>query len=100
MQRARDKLRRLVPEYLSEFKNIVLMILGVNEGDHLDRFCQGLKRHIRFEVLKAGARSMDKAVRMALTVDKDLLYTIRCKIKTKQPQIISYFPNRPPFAVN
>ncbi len=45
------------------------MIPGVNKGEQLDRFCQGLKPNIRLEVLKSGARSMDKAARIALNED-------------------------------
>ncbi len=45
------------------------MIPGVNEGEKLYRFCQGLKLLIRLQVLKVGARSMDEAARIALNVD-------------------------------
>ncbi len=76
-QRSRDTLRRLVQrtsvsDYLSEFRNIVLMILGVNEGEQLDRFCQSLKPHVRLEVLKPGARITDEAARIALNVDSTM----------------------------
>ncbi len=50
VQRSRDKLQRLVQrtsvsDFLSECRNIVLMLPGVSEGDKLDRFCRGLKPH-------------------------------------------------------
>ncbi len=58
-----------VSDYLRAFRNIVLMIPGVSEGEQIDRFCQGLEPHIKLEVLKAGARSMDEAAGIALNVD-------------------------------
>ena len=77
VQRSRDKLRRLiqrtsVSSYLSEFRNIVLTIPGMNASEQVDRFCQGLKPHIRLEVMKAGARTMNDASRIALNVDAAL----------------------------
>ena len=77
VQRSRDKLRRLVQRtsvssYLSEFRNIVLTIPGMNEGEQVDRFCQGLKPQIRLEVMKAGAQNMNDASRIALNVDAAL----------------------------
>ena len=74
VQRSRDKLRRLfqktsVSSYLSEFRNVVLMIPGMTEGEKVDRFCQGLKPQIRLEVLKSGAQTMNDASRIALNVD-------------------------------
>ncbi len=74
VKKSKDKLRRLVQrtsvsEYISEFKNIFLMIPGVNEGEQLDRFCQGLKPHIRLEELKTGARSMYGPARIPMNVD-------------------------------
>lgn len=76
-QRSRDKLRKLVQRssvssYLSEFRNIALTIPGINEGEMVDRFCQGLKPQIRLEVLKAGVKTMDEATRIALNVDSAL----------------------------
>lgn len=76
-QRSRDRLRRLVQRtsvtsYLAEFRNIVLTIPGMSEGDKVDRFCQGLKPNIRLEVLKAGAQTMQEASKIALNVDSAL----------------------------
>ncbi len=92
VQREREKLRRLVQrtsvsEYLFEFRKIVLMIPGVNEGEQLDRFFHGLKRHIRLEVLRAGARSMDEAARIALNVASALLGAGCFRFKLKDVSI-------------
>lgn len=77
VQCSRDKLRRLVQRYtvstyLSEFRNIILTIPGISEGEQVDRFCQGLKPQIRLEVMKAGAQTMNDASRIALNVDAAL----------------------------
>lgn len=77
VQRSRDKLRRLVQRtsvthYLTEFRNIVLTIPGMSEGEKVDRFSQGLKPNIRLEVMKAGAQTMAEASRIALNVDSAL----------------------------
>lgn len=77
VQRSRDKLRRLVQRtsvtnYLSEFRNIVLTIPGMSEGEKVDRFSQGLKPNIRLEVMKSGAQTMTDASRIALNVDSAL----------------------------
>ncbi len=77
VQRSRDKLRRLVQRssvssYLSEFRNIVLTIPGMSEGEQVDRFCTGLKPQVRLEVMKAGAQTMIEASRIALNVDSAL----------------------------
>ncbi len=53
----------------SQFRDIFLMIPGMNGGENVDHFCQGLKPHIKIEVLKAGARSMDEDARIALKVN-------------------------------
>ena len=76
-QRARDKLRKLiqrtsVSEYLTEFRNLTLTITGMNEEEKVDRFIQGLKPHVRLEVLKSNARTMNDASRIALNVDSAL----------------------------
>lgn len=77
VQRSRDKLRRLVQRtsvtnYLTEFRNIVLTIPGISEGEKVDRFSQGLKPNIRLEVMKAGSQTMTEASRIALNVDSAL----------------------------
>ena len=77
VQRSRDKLRRLtqrfsVAAYLAEFRNVILAIPQMTEDEKVDRFCQGLKPQIRLEVMKAGARTMNDASRIALNVDAAL----------------------------
>jgi len=77
VQRSRDKLRRLVQRtsvtsYLAEFRNIILTIPGMSEGEKVDRFSQGLKPNIRLEVMKAGAQTMTDASKIALNVDSAL----------------------------
>ena len=77
VQRSRDKLRRLtqrfsVAAYLAEFRNVILTIPHMTEDEKVDRFCQGLKPQIRLEVMKAGARTMNDASRIALNVDAAL----------------------------
>lgn len=77
VQRSRDKLRRLVQRtsvssYLTEFRNIVLTIPDMSEGEKVDRFCQGLKPQVRLEVMKAGAQNINDASRIALNVDSAL----------------------------
>ena len=73
-RRARDKLRKLkqvgsVDKYLSEFRNIVLMIADMHEGEKLDKFVEGLKYNVRVEVLKSGCNQFEECARMALNVD-------------------------------
>ncbi len=68
LQRSRDKLRRLVQrssvfDYLSDFRNIGLMILGVNEGNQLVWFCQGLKPHIKLEYSRPETEAWVKLLR-------------------------------------
>ena len=75
--RSRDKLRKLVQRtsvssYLSEFRNILLTIPEMSELEQVDRFCQGLEPQIRLEVLKAEARTIIDASRIALNVDSVL----------------------------
>ncbi len=67
------------------------MIPGVNEREQLDRFCHGLKPHIKLEVLKAGARSLDEAARIALNVDSAMFGTVLLPF---QAQGRPYFDSR------
>lgn len=76
-QRAREKLRNLlqrtsVSVYLTQFRNIILTVPDMTEGEKVDRFCQGLKPRVRLEVMKAGAQTLDDASRIALNVDAAL----------------------------
>lgn len=77
VRRTRDKLRKLVQKtsvssYLNEFRNLVLTITDINEGEKLDKFCAGLKPNVRLEVLKSGPSTIDEAARIALNVDSAL----------------------------
>ena len=77
VRRTRDKVRKLVQhssvaKYLNEFRNLVLTIPDMNDGEKLDKFCAGLKPQVRLEVLKAGPGSVDDAARIALNVDSAL----------------------------
>ena len=52
VQRSGDRLRKLVQKvsvaiYLAYFRNIILTIPDMSEGEKLDRFCQGLKSQIK-----------------------------------------------------
>lgn len=73
-QRARDKLRKLrqissVEKYLSEYRNIVLMISDINEGEKLDRFIDGLRYNVKVEVMKSRCHSFEEVARISLQVD-------------------------------
>ncbi len=57
---------------MSEFRNIILTIPVISEGEQVDRFCQGLKPQVRLEIMKAGAQTMNDASRIALNVDAAL----------------------------
>jgi len=72
--RARDKLSKLkqktsVSAYLSEFRNIVINIQDMSEGEKLARFCEGLKSHILLDVRKNNPSDLDAAANIALSVD-------------------------------
>lgn len=74
VKRSRDRLRRLrqlhsVSKYLSEFRNLILAIPGMSEGEKLDRFIEGLKYPVRVEVLKTHSDSFEECARIALNVD-------------------------------
>lgn len=74
VRRARDRLRKLtqttsVAKYLSEFRNIVLTIPGMNDGEMWDKFCSGLKYEVRIEVMKSTVATFDDAAKVALRVD-------------------------------
>lgn len=72
--RARDKLRKLkqttsVEHYLAEFRNIVLMIGDISEGEKIDRFVEGLKYNVKIEVMKSSVNSFEESARIALNID-------------------------------
>lgn len=71
---ARDKLRKLrqtgsVSKYLSEFRNLVLTIPDVTDGEKWDRFCAGLKFDVRLEVIKSSFKMFEEAAQLALSID-------------------------------
>ena len=77
IRRARDRLRKLrqtssVWKYLSDFRNIVLTIPDVTEGEKWDKFCSGLKPEIRLEVMKTTVTGFEEATKIALRVDSAL----------------------------
>lgn len=77
MLRSQDKLPKLVQRftasaYLSEFRNIILTIPGNEEGEKLDRFCEGLKPQVSLEVQKSVNTTLGNAAGIALTVDSTL----------------------------
>ena len=47
----------------------------MSEGEHVDRFCKGLKPQVRLEVMKSGAQTIYDAARIALNVDAALFST-------------------------
>lgn len=70
----RDRLRKLkqtksVSRYLAEFRNIILTLSDITEGEQLDKFVQGLKQEIRLEVLKSTASTFEEVSRIALRID-------------------------------
>ena len=74
VRRARDKLRKLrqtgsVSKYLSEFRNLVLTIPDVTDGEKWDRFCSGLKYDVRLEVIKSSFNTFEEAAQLALSID-------------------------------
>ena len=74
LHQARDKLRKLkqitsVSRYLDEFRNIVLTIPNMSDGEQLDRFVNGLKMETKIEVLKSSATTLSEAAKTALRID-------------------------------
>lgn len=61
-----------VSKFLAEFRNIVLTIPEMSDGEKLDRFCTSLKYEIRVEVLKSGVSTFDEAASVALRIDSAL----------------------------
>ena len=74
VRRARDKLRNLkhsttVAKYLMEFRNTVLTIPEMHDGEKWDRFISGLKKEVRLEVLTSNVPTFEEAAKVALRVD-------------------------------
>lgn len=77
VRRAQEKLRCLkqtasVSKYLSEFRNCILTINAISEGEKFDRFVQGLTQEIKLEVLKSQSSSFEDAAKIALRIDSSL----------------------------
>lgn len=77
IRRARDKLRGLrqthsVSKYLAEFRNCILTISDISEGELLDRYVQGLKPDVKLEVLKTQVSGFEEATKVSLRVDSAL----------------------------
>lgn len=73
-RRAREKLRKLkqlgsVEKYVAEFRNTILAISDMHEGEKTDRFVQGLKYGVKVEVMKSGVETFDECARIAMNVD-------------------------------
>jgi len=96
IRRCRENLRRLhqttsVSSYLNEFRNIVIGIPGMNEDEKLDRFCAGLKPHVRLEVLKSNPSDLQSATQIALNVDNAIfgagMYSFQNNVQTDAMEI-------------
>lgn len=77
IRRARDKLRRCkqggsVSKYITEFRNAILAVQDVGEGEKFDRFVEGLKPTVRMEVMKSTVGNFEDATKIALRVDSAL----------------------------
>lgn len=80
--RARYWLRKLrqttsVEKYLVEYRNIVLKIADLNEGEKLDRDVEELIYHINVEVMKYNWNSFKDCATIALNVDSDIWQALR-----------------------
>lgn len=74
IRRSRDKLRRLrqnasVSNYLAEFRNCILTINDMSEGELLDHFVLGLKSDVKLEVVKTPVAGFKDATKIKLRVD-------------------------------
>lgn len=82
IRRVRYKLCKLgqtgsVSKYLSDFRNFVLTIPEITDGEKWDKFCAGLKLDVRFEVMKTTITSFQEAAKAAIRVDSALWSTDR-----------------------
>lgn len=73
-RRAGDKLKQLkqigsVERFVSEYRNLILMIGDMNDGEKVDRFVDGLKYNVRVEVLKTNCNSFEECARVALNIE-------------------------------
>lgn len=61
-----------VAKYISEYRNIILAVPELSDGEKFDRFIDGLKSCIRFEVMKTTVNNFEDATKIALHVDSAL----------------------------
>lgn len=59
----------LVANYLAEFRNIVLSIPSMVDGNKWDRFISSLLKEVRVEVLEAKAATFEDAATISSRVD-------------------------------
>lgn len=90
-----DRLHKLkqigsVVNYLAEFRNIILMIPEMNEGEQLDRFIEGLKYSVKIEVMKSACNNFEDCARMALNLDSAIL-----RARRGRPNIVSSRSEQP-----
>lgn len=69
-----DKLRKLrqsssVSTFLSEFRNLVLKIPDILQGENLDKYIEGLKYEVRVEVLKSNANTFEETASITSRVE-------------------------------
>lgn len=55
-------------KYLSDFRNVILTITGINDGEIWDRFCSGLKYKVRLEVMKSTVATFEEATKIDIRV--------------------------------
>eukprot|EP00171_Calliarthron_tuberculosum_P012621 IDg12621t1 len=58
-----------VAKYLFEFRNAVLTIPDITEGEKFDKFVEGLKCVVRFVVMKSTVTTFEEAAQVSLRVD-------------------------------
>lgn len=58
-----------VERYLSEYRNIILMVVDVSEGEKIDLFTNRLKYKVKIEVLKSSSDSFEECSRIDLNMD-------------------------------
>lgn len=77
VRRARDRLRATkqkgsVSKYISEYRNVILAVPDISEGEKFERFVDGLKSNIRLEVMKSTVTTFEEAAKISLRIDSAL----------------------------
>lgn len=72
--RARDNLRkckqtRCIYPYITKFRNAALLAEGISEEENWDRFVEGLKSHVSYEVCKDKCMTFQDAAKLALRIE-------------------------------